>query len=133
MGVLLASTRPIKRVIAEAKALVGNMVAFSLYNYCKSLCYSRLPLGPALWLCLEVLNHSLSATIIIFKTVKLRLLCLPIVGKELINERVRVEDKGLKKQLLPPNYRWSCRTKIAADPSVGGELKIKLRPQTAAW
>jgi hypothetical protein len=54
-------------------------------------------------------------------------------GKELCNERARVEDKVLRKQLTPPNYRWSCRTKVSADPAVGGELKVKLRPQTSAW
>jgi ferredoxin len=28
-------------------------------------------------------------------------------GAELMNERVRVEDGGLKQQLAPPTYRWS--------------------------
>jgi 2Fe-2S iron-sulfur cluster binding domain len=54
-------------------------------------------------------------------------------GKELLNERMRVEDKALRKQLSPPNYRWSCRTRVGVDPAVGGEVIIKLRPQTATW
>lgn len=56
-----------------------------------------------------------------------------LAGKELLNERVRVEDKALRKQLAPPNYRWSCRTKVGPDPAVGGELKVKLRPQSTNW
>eukprot|EP01038_Epipyxis_sp_PR26KG_P009769 gene9769-13140_t len=55
-------------------------------------------------------------------------------GKELLNEKVRVEDMALKKQFAPPNYRWSCRAQIAPEtPKKGGSIKIKLRPQTTLW
>ena len=50
-----------------------------------------------------------------------------------MNERVRVEDGGLRKQLSPPNYRWACRIQIAQNPEMKGTIKIKLRPQTTSW
>jgi hypothetical protein len=54
-------------------------------------------------------------------------------GKDLLNPRKDVEDKGLKKQGAPNNYRWSCRVAIGPDASKGGIVKIKLRPQSASW
>ena len=56
-----------------------------------------------------------------------------ILGKELMNERVRVEDGALRKQLSPPNYRWACRIQVAPNPESNGVIKIKLRPQTSSW
>lgn len=56
-----------------------------------------------------------------------------LAGKELLNDRVRVEDKALTKQDYPPNYRWACRVGIAPSPRNGGVVKIKLRPQTSAY
>lgn len=32
-------------------------------------------------------------------------ICLHCKGKELLNDRVRVEEGALKQQLAPPNYR----------------------------
>lgn len=54
-------------------------------------------------------------------------------GQELTNGRVAVEDGALKKQVCPPNYRWSCRMQVGSRPETNGKLKVKLRPQTAAW
>lgn len=54
-------------------------------------------------------------------------------GQQLTNSRVAVEEGALKQQMCPPNYRWSCRTQVGARPATNGKLKIKLRPQTAAW
>lgn len=54
-------------------------------------------------------------------------------GKELLNEKKLVEDRALKRQICPPNYRWSCRVNIGPDPNKGGNVTIKLRPQTTVW
>ena len=55
-------------------------------------------------------------------------------GADLLNERVRVEDGAMRKQLAPPNWRWACRAQVTpSQPTVSGTLKIKLRPQTATW
>lgn len=54
-------------------------------------------------------------------------------GNGLISAKANVEDKALKVQAAPPNYRWACRLRIGDDPSKGGTLKIKLRPQTTLW
>jgi len=54
-------------------------------------------------------------------------------GKDLINDRVRVEDMPLRKLGAPPNYRWACRTLVGPANNDKGVLKIKLRPQTTAW
>ena len=55
-------------------------------------------------------------------------------GANLLNERVRVEDGAMRQQLAPPNWRWACRAQVTpGKPTVSGTLKIKLRPQSAAW
>lgn len=54
-------------------------------------------------------------------------------GKELMNDRVRVEEGALKQQLAPPNYRWACRIIVAPNSEQNGIIKIKLRPQTTSW
>lgn len=54
-------------------------------------------------------------------------------GRELLNDKVRVEEKGLQKQLCPPNYRWSCRVRVGLNPDKGGNVIVKLRPQSTAW
>lgn len=56
-----------------------------------------------------------------------------IEGQQLLNPRKDVEDKGLKKQGAPNNYRWSCRVAIGPDANKGGIVKIKLRPQSSSW
>jgi hypothetical protein len=56
-----------------------------------------------------------------------------VSGKDLINERVRVEAGALSQQLAPPNYRWACRIIVAPNADQNGIIKIKLRPQTASW
>lgn len=54
-------------------------------------------------------------------------------GEGLVSAKKNVEQKALLKQQQPPNYRWACRLKIGMDPSKGGTIKIKLRPQTTLW
>jgi hypothetical protein len=54
-------------------------------------------------------------------------------GNDLISTKATVEEKALRIQAAPPNYRWACRLRIGDDPSKGGTLKIKLRPQTSLW
>lgn len=54
-------------------------------------------------------------------------------GANLLNEKTLVEEKGLLKQVAPPNYRWSCRVKIGKDPEESGVLKVKLRPQSVYY
>lgn len=56
-----------------------------------------------------------------------------MAGQNLMNDKVRVEDKALKSLGAPPNYRWSCRTAIAPRNDDEGIIKIKLRPQTQKW
>ena len=57
--------------------------------------------------------------------------CVAVMsGADKLNARVRVEDKALKIQARPPNYRWACRTLVAEDKDAEGEVKIRLRPQT---
>jgi ferredoxin len=54
-------------------------------------------------------------------------------GKELLNDRLPVEAKGLAKQGAPANYRWSCRARLSAGSNKTGKLKVMLRPQTKQW
>ncbi|KAJ1427666.1 hypothetical protein B484DRAFT_397161 [Ochromonadaceae sp. CCMP2298] len=54
-------------------------------------------------------------------------------GGDLLNDKVLVEDKALRAQVSPPNYRWSCRVKVGPRPEEGGEVTVKLRPQTVVW
>lgn len=56
-----------------------------------------------------------------------------VSGSDLLNQRVRVEDAALRKQVAPPNWRWACRTIVGADGDRDGTVKIKLRPQTQSW
>lgn len=49
-------------------------------------------------------------------------------GGNLVNDRVRMENAGIKQQGYPDNYRWSCQTTLGRDPAVGGKLKVQLRP-----
>merc|ERR1719231_1680379 len=53
-------------------------------------------------------------------------------GKELINGKVLVEDKAMKQQGCPPNWRWACRTIIGGEAvgNQGGKIKVILRPQS---
>ena len=51
-------------------------------------------------------------------------------GANLLNARVRSEDKALKIQAAAPNWRWACRTLVAEDEDAEGEVKLRLRPQT---
>ena len=53
-------------------------------------------------------------------------------GKELINDKVMVEDKAMKQQGCPPNWRWACRTIIGGEAvgNKGGKIKVVLRPQS---
>lgn len=58
-----------------------------------------------------------------------------IEGKELINGKVLVEDKAMKQQGCPPNWRWACRTTIGGEAvgNQGGKIKVVLRPQSVLW
>ena len=51
-------------------------------------------------------------------------------GATLLNPRMRVEDKALRQQDFPPNFRWACRTLIGEDEESEGDVTIRLRPQT---
>jgi len=51
-------------------------------------------------------------------------------GASLLNPRMRVEDKALRQQAFPPNFRWACRALIGEDEESEGDLTIRLRPQT---
>lgn len=56
-----------------------------------------------------------------------------VKGEELTNERARVEDKALKKQYAPPNYRWACRMLVGQHEDMKGDMKIKLKPQSLLY
>ena len=51
-------------------------------------------------------------------------------GTDLVSKKAGVEEKALKVQAVPPNYRWACRMKIGTDASRGGTVRLKLRPQS---
>ena len=56
-------------------------------------------------------------------------------GKNLCNQKVLIEDKAMKKQGCPQNWRWACRTTVGGEDigNKGGNIKVILRPQSAMF
>lgn len=52
-------------------------------------------------------------------------------GVDLLDNKLLIEENALAN--FPPNYRWACRVKVGTNPTIGGRIKIKLRPQTKNW